>query len=619
MVASWDLVTAVSGLSINHRVTNSDWCDALVVAMQCLKEKMDDTKNMKKVNHITTAKLVMLSSFSQDVDDSCMDSVVSAIINTDMEVIFIAPDEVAERIEEDSTGKTLSHGENALRKVIEKTGTMVAVSEAVTKLSHFSRKKTSRMRWISEISIGSKISIPINGYKIMNEPLLKKEKRCLADGALVKADFSYVHGADEVPREDIINGYVYADVIVPLSKLDREAMTYRPGAKGLSILGFVKKSAVKQHHWTGKSAFYVIGALNDASAESAMAAFVRALSDMGMVAIARKVYSQDRGLKVGALYPKPSANPPALIFIELPYSNEIRALQFPSLKKTKVTEEQYAVIDKLIDSMDSSNRDEEEEHYDVTKLMDIKEQFFFHCLAKKGLADATRQAASSDSAELHLPECLRQMLEPLSSVKQRSKLALDELKTLFPLKPVVKKIRTMNEPNEVEPAVKSEPLTDVDMAQVTDIFQSTLSAVGSVTPVQDFLTLLKKPHADFDTLCEQMQTVIMDLLVRACDADMLEKPCSALKCLRQACLEQKKTADFNSWLHKVKETAVESQLTDFWSVLKKDNLGLITREEMPYSFYSKEEGEEFLDFNVKVRKTDGSDEEPDYDAMLMEM
>ncbi|XP_039275766.1 uncharacterized protein LOC120349489 isoform X1 [Nilaparvata lugens] len=120
MVASWDLVTAVSGLSINHRVTNSDWCDALVVAMQCLKEKMDDTKNMKKVNHITTAKLVMLSSFSQDVDDSCMDSVVSAIINTDMEVIFIAPDEVAERIEEDSTGKTLSHGENALRKVIEK-------------------------------------------------------------------------------------------------------------------------------------------------------------------------------------------------------------------------------------------------------------------------------------------------------------------------------------------------------------------------------------------------------------------------------------------------------------------------------------------------------------------
>ncbi|RZF45491.1 hypothetical protein LSTR_LSTR011015 [Laodelphax striatellus] len=448
----------------------------------------------------------------------------------------------------------------------------------------------------------------------MNEPLLKKEKRCIADNALVRADCSYVHGADEVQREDIIPGYVYADVIVPLSKLDLEAMSYRPGAKGLSILGFVKRNSIKPQYWTGKSAFYVVGDLDDSNAQSAMAAFVKALADMRMVAVARKVYCDNRGLKVGALYPKMDANPPALIFIELPYSNEIRALQFPSLRKTKVTAEQYSVIDSLIDCMDSSSRDEDEEdlHYDFTNLVDIKEQYFLHCLTKKGLA------TSSQPVDLEKPEFLKEMLKPVARVQQQSKEVIDELKTLFPLKPNVKRMKKSQNEEDAAVTVKPEP-SDVTLDKVCDFFQTPLTAVGSVTPVEDFLSLLKKPTADFDILCEQMQTIIQELVVRASDPEMLEKPVAALKCLRETCVERKKTADFNTWLHKLKGTAVANELNDFWNVLVKDNLGLITRDEMPYSFYSKEEGAEFLDFHARVQKTDGSDEEIDYDAMLMEM
>nr|CAD7428362.1 unnamed protein product [Timema monikensis] len=73
-----------------------------------------------------------------------------------------------------------------------------------------------------------------------------------------------------------------------------------------------------------------------------------------MVAIARRVYNTGSAPIIGALFPKVMYKTKGLMFIRLPFSENLRDFLFRSLKSDLevITDDQIKSIDTLIDGMD---------------------------------------------------------------------------------------------------------------------------------------------------------------------------------------------------------------------------------------------------------------------------
>lgn len=65
-------------------------------------------------------------------------------------------------------------------------------------------------------------------------------------------------------------------------------------------------------------------------------------------------------------------------------------------------------------------------------------------------------------------------------------------------------------------------------------------------------------------MCEQMQSVVIELLRSADNAEMLVKPLSCTKLLRNSCIEKKQSHLYNDWIRKIKELVIDIRQQDFW-------------------------------------------------------
>lgn len=110
---------------------------------------------------------------------------------------------------------------------------------------------------------------------------------------------------EEVAVQDgeITEGYKYGTTIVPFSSTDKENLGYKSGPKSLSILGFVSKSTFPFHLLTGECVYVITGRDRDEHSETALSAVIQAMHEENYVAVARRVYSEDRGLSLNILLP----------------------------------------------------------------------------------------------------------------------------------------------------------------------------------------------------------------------------------------------------------------------------------------------------------------------------
>uniref|UniRef100_A0A8C7CPH0 X-ray repair complementing defective repair in Chinese hamster cells 5 n=1 Tax=Oncorhynchus kisutch TaxID=8019 RepID=A0A8C7CPH0_ONCKI len=255
-------------------------------------------------------------------------------------------------------------------------------SDAIEKLSVFKRVEKRPMAWPCTLTIGSSLAIKIVGYKAVCEERPRKSWS-VVDAQThqkddIKRDVVYCLNDDEeteVQKDDTIQGYRYGSDIVPFSKVDQDQMKYKTDGKSFAVLGFTKQSMVIQlHQFVGTQVLKVFAPKDDEHAGVALSGLIRALDDLKMVAVVRYVYARNGNPQLGAAFPCIKEKYECLVYIQLPFMEDLRQYSFPSLennKKYTPSEDQLSAVDSLIDSMMLVEEDKDGVKKDLFKVNHI--------------------------------------------------------------------------------------------------------------------------------------------------------------------------------------------------------------------------------------------------------
>uniref|UniRef100_A0A8C0YG45 X-ray repair cross-complementing protein 5 n=1 Tax=Cyprinus carpio carpio TaxID=630221 RepID=A0A8C0YG45_CYPCA len=393
--------------------------------------------------------------------------------------------------------------------------------DALEKLSIFKRIDRRPMAWPCQLTIGSSLTIRIVGYKAVTEEKVKKSWTIVDAQSHqrddVKRETVYCLNDDdetEVQKDDTIQGFRYGSDIVPFSKVDEDQMKYKSDGKCFSVLGFTKQELVRCSPFMGSQVVKVFAARDDEHAAVALSALIRALDSLKMAAIVRYAYDRRSNPQVGAAFPCIKEKYECLLYVQLPFMEDLRQFTFPMLennKKFTPSESQLSAADALIDSMMLVEKDEDGESVDVFKVNHIPNPQFqrlFQCLHHRGV--------NPDDPLPPVEPWLKRALERPQAVSARCQAPLQDVKTKFPLKVVVKKkeqktsadVFGSSDMSTVSPGA----CIHADFSKVSHFNRRSLFQVGSVNPVRDFCALVRQKTVSFDQACQQLTHRIEQLL-----------------------------------------------------------------------------------------------------------
>ncbi|XP_067843025.1 X-ray repair cross-complementing protein 5 isoform X2 [Heptranchias perlo] len=534
-IPDFDLLEDVqSGIKAsNHQ---ADFLDALVVCMDLLQKQTLG----KKYEKLHIAVFTDLNSpFSSDQLDVIIDNMKKAGISLQFFMPFPLDAtstrngaDAAERPLNIAPGKGLTaqqrEGVTMVRRVmlsLDEEGGLDEVftfRESVERLSIFKKIEKKPMAWPSQLTIGSRISINIVGYKAMTEEKAKKSWMSVDAKTLRKEDVRremvYCLNDDnetEVTKEETIQGFRYGSDIIPFSQVDQEQMKYKTDGKCFSVLGFTKSAQILRHYYVGRQVLKVFAAKDDEYAAVALSALIHSLEELDMVAIVRYVYDRRSNPQVGVALPVIKEKYECLAYIQLPFMEDLRHFTFTSLKNNKkgaASEEQLSAVDALIDSMNLVVDDEEEmeDLFKVNKVPNPHFQRLFQCLQYK--------AFQPDEPLPPIDPHLKTMLDRPQEMAASCQASLEQLKKVFTLQDSGKK----KEQKIAQQIFKDNDAEELDAkrAQFDEVFnivtlaEGNVTAVGSLDPVKDFRILVHQKNFNFREGCprawyigETMQTL----------------------------------------------------------------------------------------------------------------
>lgn len=626
MIPTWDIVKKVLKLHATN-ITNTDWLDAIIVAMQFIKTQTE-------AKSFSDIKIVLFSNFALDIkSQDQVNTIIKSIKALNIHVTVIGPDITTDYSEcsEDSSIKksqTQIEGENLIGKIVNETdGIICTFEQAMSQLMYFEKSTAKPMPWNVQMSIGNDIKIPVSGYKKLAEPKSLKWTNIYAeDNKPLMSEQSYFLGDQVIDRQDIIDGYRYGTTIIPYSSVDKEAMKYVSGERSLRILGFTKADNIPVHLLNSCSPYYILPQRDNHAANLMLTSLVKAMKKLNMVAVASKVYNRGNAPHIGALFPEIENDYEYLVFVQLPFANEVNYLKFPPVSKKAPSEEQLKAIDKLIDNMDLTEvyEEDDEEPYVPDNIINPQRHHLYQCITERALnPDAEVPSAPS--------ETVINVLKPMPEIEARVKKTVEKIKRLFPLKEIKKKLnkkgvsdvfvnddegKTKQEQNNETSNVTADIKED-DVAMADLVQKNVITEIGTVNPEANFKELIARGEP-FEKVCEQMKNAIIKLILIARASDSISKALSALRTLRESCAMHE-PAVYNNWICTLKNIIVERSATEHWECIVQENLGLITMKESDNSSVSKEEAEEFYRVVNPEPDTFNEYDEVDSDALLDEM
>ncbi|XP_009273243.1 PREDICTED: X-ray repair cross-complementing protein 5 isoform X2 [Aptenodytes forsteri] len=455
--------------------------------------------------------------------------------------------------------------------------------ESLERLSMFKKIERRPMAWPCQLTIGSNLSIRIVAYKSVTEEKVKKMWTVVDAKTLRKDDVQketvYCLNDDdetEVQKDDTIQGFRYGSDIVPFSKEDEEQMKYKTEAKCFSVLGFSRSSQIQRHYYMGNQVLKVFAAKDDE----------------------------------------------CLIYVQLPYMEDLRQYLFSSLKNNKKcipTVDQLSAVDSLIDSMNLIYEDDDGETFEdlfkPSKISNPHFQRLYQCLQHK----AFHPNEPLPPVEQHILE----MLEVPHVVKERCQAPLEKVKALFPLKEVGKKKEEktaqdiFKDNSEDGPNPKKPKIDDEEGSfSIIKLAEGNVTSVGSVNPAEDFRILVRQKNADFKDVSQQLINRI-DQFLENKDSQYYMKGISCISVFREEAIKLSKVQCFNDFLQALKSKVEDKALADFWEIMIQDRISLITKDEAEGSLVTSEEAEKFLASKEKKNETlPPTDEGGDVDDLL---
>uniref|UniRef100_A0AAQ5XHW0 X-ray repair cross-complementing protein 5 n=1 Tax=Amphiprion ocellaris TaxID=80972 RepID=A0AAQ5XHW0_AMPOC len=600
MIPDFELLVEIEN-QIHPENQQADWLDALVVCMDLLQTETQG----KKCNRLN---IVLLTDLNTQASPDNLDVIIENLKQAGITLQFFLPF----RLEEDEegegdadrrdsghpgTGKGLSREQKSGLEMVRHVmlegflslSTYVSVSEsdAIEQLCMFKRIERRPMAWPCQLTIGSALSIRIVGYKAVTEEKLKK-MWITVDAQTTKRDDvkrETVYCLDddnetEVQKDDIIQGFRYGSDIVPFSKVDQDQMKYKHDGKCFAVLGFAKQSMVQRHQFMGNQVVKMFAAKDDEHAGVALSALIRALDELQMVAIVRYAYDRRSNPQVGAAFPCIKQDYECLMYVQLPFMEDLRHFTFPSLENKKLTpsDAQLSAVDSLIDSMMLVNKDENGEQKDLFKPHNIPNPAFqrhFQCLHHRAVSPGTPLPAMEPwlQATLDRPEVIR----------ERCRAPLEEMKRKFPLTEVEKKKKLKTSAQIFgKDAEESDAKNEKDEAEedynLADIAEGSVTSVGSVDPARDFRTLIKQKSLPFREVCQQLTHRIEQLLSNK-DTLYYMKSITCIQAFREQSVKLGNADLYNSYLQSLKSSIENRGLEVFWDLLVQGMISLFTRKE----------------------------------------
>ncbi|GFT41942.1 x-ray repair cross-complementing protein 5 [Nephila pilipes] len=527
---------------------------------------------------------------------------------------------------------------SAIRSILkEVNGESYSFEEAIPALIYYQKKKVQALPWNANLDIGTNLSIPISAYIKVNESKPKSWKNAYARklNAKLERNTKYLlNDIDDEPynpvtlsSDSVVPAFKYGTTLVPFTEEDKMNMDYQSGEKGMKVLGFTKAENVHRYHYIGDKSMYVFGQKNRELAGVILAPFIHALHETKMVAIVRYVYSARSAPKIGFLSPKIKSNYECLVFIALPFMEDLRHYIFSPLdadSRNLPTDEQLNAVDDLITAMDLSTATVDEESnlgealkpkYTVNPYL----QRLYQCLQYRAL-----------HPERLLPEIsphIEAIINPPTKLVKMAEPVVNRIKELFPLKQLSQK-RSRDVGNIIFLTAESDAKRaklDIEDAysSLGSAIGDKITSVGSVNPVQDFQYLLKSQILEFAEACKQIIDVVYKYLKT--DSNLKHyhtKILSICKELRNTSLKKNDAAQYNVFMKNLR-TELLSRDPELWNKFKKEKIGLLTKEEVKFSVVTPAEAESFLsahslnDVKPAFKSPDmyDDDEEDDYDLL----
>uniref|UniRef100_A0A8C5AV65 X-ray repair cross-complementing protein 5 n=1 Tax=Gadus morhua TaxID=8049 RepID=A0A8C5AV65_GADMO len=579
---------------IHPQSEQADWLDALVVSMDLIQKELP----MKKYERLSIA---ILTDLNTQANPEQLDVIISNL--TGAGITLLNPSGGAGR---SGCVKGLSQeqqkGLEILKEVMftldEEDGLdqVYTFSGAIRKLSMFKNIEKRPMAWPCQLTIGSTVAIRIVGYKAVTDEKLKKMWTTVdaqsGQREDVKRETVYCLDDDnetEVQKDDTIQGFRYGSDIVPFSKVDQEQMKYKHDGKCFAVLGFAKQNTVHRHQFMGNQAMKVFAPKDDEHAGVALSSLIRALDELKMVAIVRYTYDRRSNPQVGAAFPCIKRKYECLVYVQLPFMEDLRQFTFPSLenKKSKPSESQLSAVDSLIDSMMLVKEDEMGEEVDLFKVHHLPNPSFqrhFQCLHHR--------AVHPDSPLPSIEPWLQAALQRPLAVAACCQAPLEELKKSFPLKQVEKKkqLKTSSQifgrgPEEPDAKRSREDEKDFNLA---DISEGTVTSVRAVQLHSLCLCVSVSRPA-----CQQLTHRIEQLLGNKKTAYYM-KCITCVQAFREESVKLGNADLYNGYLQSLKRSIPSRGLAIFWDLLVQDAITLISKDEVEGSTFSKQEAQQFL-------------------------
>ncbi|GAA5855574.1 hypothetical protein JCM8547_007894 [Rhodosporidiobolus lusitaniae] len=204
----------------------------------------------------------------------------------------------------------------------------------------------------------------------------------------------------EVVDAQLTDAYHYGGSLVPVGDLEGEAGHLAGLQTGMEIVSFIKESDLR-FDWRMGDVFYVYATPGQLGSEKLFSAFVNGMLEKRSVAVVRFVKKGFNSSKLGRLvvpdpqlgilFPKLADDEQTIEYchwVRFPYSEDIRALTFPSLdrlfnhKGVRLTEHKYlpteaqdAAMDALVDSMDLTTAGPEDEEANPTEFFLLADSY----------------------------------------------------------------------------------------------------------------------------------------------------------------------------------------------------------------------------------------------------
>ncbi|XP_074766641.1 X-ray repair cross-complementing protein 5 isoform X3 [Athene noctua] len=645
MLPDFDLLEDIQDV-IKPDSEQADFLDAIIVCMDLLQKETIGKKYEKR--HIE-----VFTDLNSPLSEDQLEIIIANLKKTGISLQFFLPFPVNVDDGIEDTGASVhSHmnrnsfprkclteqqkeGIDVVRKLmhtLDEEGGLEEIytfRESLERLSMFKKIERRPMAWPCQLTIGSNLSIRIVAYKSITEEKVKKMWTVVDAKTLRKDDVQketvYCLNDDdetEVQKDDTIQGFRYGSDIVPFSKEDEEQMKYKTEAKCFSVLGFSRSSQIQRHYYMGNQVLKVFAAKDDENAAVAFSALVHALDELKVVAIVRYAYDRRSNPQIGVAFPYIKDAYECLIYVQLPYMEDLRQYIFSSLKNNKKctpTADQLSAVDSLIDSMNLICEDDDGETFEdlfkPSKIPNPHFQRLYQCLQHK----AFHPNEPLPPIEQHVLE----MLEVPCVVKERCQAALEKVKALFPLKEVGKKKEEktaqdiFKDISEDGPNPKKAKIEEEEGSfSIIKLAEGNVTSVGSVNPAEDFRILVRQKNADFKDVSQQLINCINQFLENK-GSQYYMKGINCIRVFREEAIKMSKVQCFNDFLQVLKSKVDDKALADFWEIMIQDRISLITKDEAKESLVTSEEAEKFLAPKEKKNETlPHTDEGGDVDDLL---